>query len=171
MNSDWVELINHHPIRTDVQKILNTSIDQVSKRQIGNFTKPMIFPFKKDGNWKIDLDFDKVLEILGPQRIVEVIDVLLQSEVKRPVSLEQWIHYMKRSPDLRFRILNILSLEISGTKLAQVVNSPPIVKELDWIEMWPEFQKKPKCCLKNSLLYPQVQKVCFLWLEWMIEFF
>lgn len=168
MNSDWAELIHHHSIRTDVHKILNTSIDQISMRHLGNFTKPMIVPFMKEGNWNIDLDFDKVLEFLGPQRIVEVIDVLLQSEVKRPVSLEQWIQYMKRSPALRFRILNILSLEISGTKLAQVVHPPPIVKELDWIEMWPEFQKKPKCCLKNSLLYPQVQKVILFLKEWMI---
>jgi hypothetical protein len=161
MTDQWTELLNHHRLNIQIPRILKP-VDSISPKDLGKFTTPILCPFNSNfkDNWSIQLTIDQVSSILGGNRIVEVIDVLEQSEVKRSVTIDQWVKYMKRPHELRFRTLNILSLEISGTRLNEFVCAPPVVKQLDWIEEW--THKIAKCCLKNRLMYPQVQKYCIM---------
>ena len=60
-------------------------------------------------------------------------------------------------PASRERILNVISLEISETPLADKISPPRIVKEVDWVEnFWPT-SKKGKV---NP--YPKVQLYCLM---------
>ncbi|KAI7902568.1 uncharacterized protein BX663DRAFT_62169 [Cokeromyces recurvatus] len=85
---------------------------------------------------------------------VDVIDVELQSEIT-DWTMRHWADYFDTHPDKRNRILNVISLEISGTKLAKQIKRPRIVRELDWIDlMWPRDQK--------DVGIPKVQLYCLM---------
>ena len=57
---------------------------------------------------------------------------------------------------LRKQVLNVISLEFSGTPLAQHVQSPTVVRELDWIDKaWPVHRR-----LDHQ--YPKVSGAMFL---------
>ncbi len=51
-------------------------------------------------------------------------------------------------------VLNVISLEFSETPLAQYVQSPTIVRQLDWIDLFWPLDRKQR--LKQ---YPQVRAV------------
>ncbi len=55
------------------------------------------------------------------------------------------------------QILNVISLEFSGTALADRVKSPQAVREIDWIDKaWPASSaNKPGC-------YPKTQYYCLM---------
>merc|ERR1712070_1085416 len=58
--------------------------------------------------------------------------------------------------EYRDKILNVISLEFSDTKLARDVRGPKFVQELDWIRnIWPTYRKKD-----ND--YPKVQHYCLM---------
>ena len=59
----------------------------------------------------------------------------------------------------RTRVLNVISLEFSDTPLMKHVQSPRIVRELDWIDtVWPKDRKV-------SGQYPVVQYYCLMSVE------
>lgn len=60
-------------------------------------------------------------------------------------------------PTSREKILNVISLEISDTPLAQIISPPRVVKELDWVEnFWPSTRKG------KGQSYPKVQLYCLM---------
>ena len=60
-------------------------------------------------------------------------------------------------PASRERILNVISLEISETPLADKISPPRIVKEVDWVEnFWPAIKKG------KVNPYPKVQLYCLM---------
>ena len=60
-------------------------------------------------------------------------------------------------PASRERILNVISLEISDTPLADKISPPRIVKEIDWVEnFWPTVKKG------KVNPYPKVQLYCLM---------
>ncbi len=63
----------------------------------------------------------------------------------------------------RTAVLNVLSLEFSGTKLDSQVGSPRIVRQIDWIDKaWPRHLKDLQVETTNNpedMMYP---KVCLL---------
>lgn len=97
------------------------------------------------------LTVDDVSRLVGPQRMVDVIggltrssqthaDVATQQSSQWP--LEKWAQYVKGRSDPNAasssKVYNIISLEISGTDLAQNVRPPSIVSDIDWVEnFWP----------------------------------
>jgi hypothetical protein len=90
----------------------------------------------------------------GDDYPVEVIDVASQSEAPG-WTMGRWAKYF-HSPN-RDRIRNVISLEISGSDLAEQVTRPKIVRELDWIDlMWPvelhpeEFPRVQLYCLMGT---------------------
>ncbi|KAI0747786.1 Clavaminate synthase-like protein [Daedaleopsis nitida] len=112
---------------------------------------------------------DDVAETLGEEYPVEVIDVATQSNVPH-WNLGKWAEYWNTEPSKRDKIRNVISLEISGTELADKVLPPRIVRELDWVEkFWPSTKKG------RGHTYPKVQLYCLMgvggaWTDWHVDF-
>jgi hypothetical protein len=85
------------------------------------------------------LSVEEIAERVGPDVIMPVLDVGPQEELS--MSLRAWVAYW-RDPQ-RVQRLNVTSLEITGTDLAQSVRAPGVVRELDWIDtVWPQQLKQ-----------------------------
>ncbi len=70
-----------------------------------------------------DFTVADVKKFVGARRKIDVIDTLTQDSVT--MSLSQWTKYYETFP--RQRLLNVISLEISCTKLDHLVEAPTIV--------------------------------------------
>lgn len=99
---------------------------------------------------------------VGHQRIIDVMDVKTQKNIE--MSMKDWCKYYESKN--RDRLLNVISLEFSHTKLDDLVDSPMIVKLLDWVDLvWPKFLKESQTESTNSIdkmKYPKVQKYCLM---------
>ncbi|CDS09000.1 hypothetical protein LRAMOSA10360 [Lichtheimia ramosa] len=93
-----------------------------------------------------------IADAIGHDHPVEVMDVATQSEVPN-WTMGQWASYYNDQDKDRTR--NVISLEISDTKLAESIVRPKIVRELDWIDhIWPSSLKPKE--------YPKVQLYCLM---------
>ncbi|GLB35227.1 putative protein with domain family that is part of the cupin metalloenzyme superfamily [Lyophyllum shimeji] len=116
-----------------------------------------------------DFTVDDVVEMVGEDTPVEVIDVASQS-TSPGWTLGKWNEYFNLEPEAREKICNVISLEISGTKLADMILPPKLVRELDWVEnYWPSTRKG------KGHVYPKVQLYCLMgvanaWTDWHIDF-
>ncbi|KAG0198649.1 JmjC domain-containing histone demethylation protein 1 [Mortierella sp. GBA30] len=98
------------------------------------------------------LTVDNVRDAVGADTAVEVIDVATQSELA-DWNMGAWADYFKTEP--KERTYNVISLEISGTPLADQVQRPRVVRELDWIEnFWPRELRAKE--------FPKVQLYCLM---------
>ncbi|KAJ8585218.1 Clavaminate synthase-like protein [Rhizopogon salebrosus TDB-379] len=110
-----------------------------------------------------------VADQIGHETPVEVIDVATQSN-SPGWTLGRWAEYYNTDPSKRDKIRNVISLEISGTKLADQVLPPRLVRELDWVEkFWPSTRKG------KGHAYPKVQLYCLMgvasaWTDWHVDF-
>ena len=68
-----------------------------------------------------------IKKLVGSRRKVDVIDTLTQDSIT--MTLGQWSKYYQKFP--RQRLLNIISLEISCTKLDPMVKAPDMVHHED----------------------------------------
>lgn len=72
-------------------------------------------------------------------------------------TLGRWANYYDKEPAQRDKIYNVISLEISGTDLANKVLPPRMVREVDWVEkFWPSTKRG------RGLSYPKVQLYCLM---------
>lgn len=103
-----------------------------------------------------------VRNCVGHQRIIDVMDVKTQKNIE--MSMKDWCKYYESKN--RDRLLNVISLEFSHTKLDELVESPMIVKLLDWVDLvWPKFLKQSQIDSTNTIdkmKYPKVQKYCLM---------
>lgn len=103
-----------------------------------------------------------VRNYVGHDRIIDVMDVRTQKNIE--MSMKDWCKYYESKS--RDRLLNVISLEFSHTKLDELVDSPMIVKLLDWVDLvWPKFLKESQVESTNSIekmKYPKVQKYCLM---------
>ena len=75
-------------------------------------------------------------------------------------TLGKWADYVESDPAKREKIFNVISLEVSGTKIAEQVLPPKIVRDLDWVEnFWPSTRKG------KGNVYPKVQLYCLMGVE------
>ncbi|GAA5871428.1 hypothetical protein JCM16303_000751 [Sporobolomyces ruberrimus] len=115
---------------------------------------------------KRDISVGEIAELIGTQTPLEVIDCASQSSLSN-WTLGQWAQYYS-SPD-RDKVRNVISLEVSDTKLGKMVVAPELVRNLDWVDtVWPEDMKQPG-------QYPRVQKYCLMsvekcWTDWHVDF-
>ncbi|GBE82582.1 Clavaminate synthase-like protein [Sparassis crispa] len=72
------------------------------------------------------LSVDEVAELVGEDTSVEVIDVATQSNIPG-WTMGKWAEYYDLEPSARDKIRNVISLEISGTNLADKVLPPRLV--------------------------------------------
>uniref|UniRef100_H3CMM5 Lysine-specific demethylase PHF2 n=1 Tax=Tetraodon nigroviridis TaxID=99883 RepID=H3CMM5_TETNG len=92
---------------------------------------------------------------VGPDVIVDVVDVTKQTDSK--MKLKEFVDYYYSTN--RKKVLNVINLEFSDTRMSSVVESPLIVRQLSWVEnYWPDdaLLGKPKVtkycliCVKDS---------------------
>uniref|UniRef100_A0A8C2ECG4 PHD finger protein 8 n=1 Tax=Cyprinus carpio TaxID=7962 RepID=A0A8C2ECG4_CYPCA len=87
---------------------------------------------------------------IGADKEIDVIDVIRQADLK--MKLGEFVEYYN-SPN-RDRVLNVISLEFSDTRLSNLVETPKIVRKLSWVEnLWPE---------ESIFERPNVQKYCLM---------
>lgn len=102
-----------------------------------------------------------LLSYIDPHRIVDVIDVREQVEIQ--MTLKELVEHFAASP--RTRLLNMLSLEFSQTRLSEVVEPPHVVSELSlvtncWVSDTFDDETDDPSGLSSSV--PSVQKYCLL---------
>ncbi|KAL4656720.1 lysine-specific demethylase 7B-like isoform X1 [Arapaima gigas] len=87
---------------------------------------------------------------VGGDKIIDVIDVARQADSK--IKLSEFVKYYY-SPN-RPKVLNVISLEFSDTKMADLVEVPDVAKKMSWVEnYWPDDSFFPR---------PFVQKYCLM---------
>ncbi|KAH3886544.1 hypothetical protein DPMN_010555, partial [Dreissena polymorpha] len=99
---------------------------------------------------------------VGSRRMLDVMDVNTQKGLE--MTMKDWVKYYE-SLD-RDRLLNVISLEFSHTKLENYVESPNLVREVDWVDTaWPQHLKDCQTESTNAIdkmKYPKVQKYCLM---------
>ncbi|KAL4927411.1 [Histone H3]-lysine-36 demethylase [Aspergillus undulatus] len=95
-----------------------------------------------------------VSELYGPEERVEVIDVKSQHGEDKRWTMQKWADYYESTGDKVVR--NVISLEVSQSKLGRLIRRPKIVRDLDLQDaVWPEE-------LKAVGNYPKVQFYCLM---------
>lgn len=85
-----------------------------------------------------------------------ILDVASQSNLPG-WTLRKWADYFNTPAAKRDKIRNVISLEISGTELADQILPPRLVREIDWVEkFWPPTKKG------RGHAYPKVQLYCLM---------
>ncbi|XP_062842260.1 lysine-specific demethylase phf2 [Trichomycterus rosablanca] len=92
---------------------------------------------------------------VGPDVPVDIVDVPKQTNSK--MKLKEFVDFYYSTN--RKKVLNVINLEFSDTRMASIVESPQIVRRLSWVEnYWPDdaLLGKPKVtkycliCVKDS---------------------
>ncbi|XP_027899134.1 lysine-specific demethylase 7A [Xiphophorus couchianus] len=91
-----------------------------------------------------------VEQYVGGDKVIDVIDVARQADSK--MKLSEFIKYFTEPH--RPKVLNLISLEFSDTKMSELVEVPDVAKKMSWVEnYWPDDSFFPK---------PFVQKYCLM---------
>lgn len=95
-----------------------------------------------------------VADLYGPEEKVEVIDVKSQNGEGKKWNMRRWADYYESSSNKAVR--NVISLEVSQSKLGRLIRRPQIVRDLDLQDsVWPhELQTRGE--------YPRVQLYCLM---------
>ncbi|XP_038054514.1 histone lysine demethylase PHF8-like isoform X2 [Patiria miniata] len=121
------------------------------------FTQPILVESKEGLGLQVPPQTFTVGDVeryVGSMRDIDAIDVPRQNECKMP--MRQWVEYYN-SPN-RDKVLNVISLEFSGTKLSNLVHAPTVVREISWVDnIWPD--QLPEDCHYGK---PEVSKYCLM---------
>ncbi|BFZ04644.1 hypothetical protein BsWGS_07683 [Bradybaena similaris] len=127
--------------------------------------RPIVFYEKTGLGLRVPSENFKVSDVkqcVGSRRILDVMDVSTQKAME--MSMKDWVRYYE-SPK-RDRLLNVISLEFSHTRLENYVDSPTLVRQLDWVDRaWPRHLKECQTESTNvieKMKYPKVQKYCLM---------
>uniref|UniRef100_A0A8C7ZKB9 Lysine demethylase 7A n=1 Tax=Oryzias sinensis TaxID=183150 RepID=A0A8C7ZKB9_9TELE len=91
-----------------------------------------------------------VEQYVGGDKVIDVIDVARQADSK--MKLGAFVKYFTNPH--RPKVLNLISLEFSDTKMAELVEVPIVAQKMSWVEnYWPDDSFFPK---------PFVQKYCLM---------
>ena len=101
-----------------------------------------------------NLTVRKVSELYGPEEPVEVIDVKSQNGEDRRWTMKRWVDYYESNGNKKVR--NVISLEVSMSKLGRLIRRPKIVRDLDLQDsVWPQDPLAKKD-------FPKVQFYCLM---------
>ena len=132
------------------QSILNDSLSTVVDYETvpdhGQDALDMVIPR--------DLTVRQVAELYGLDEKVEVIDVKSQNGEDKKWNMRRWVDYYESQGDKVVR--NVISLEVSQSKLGRLIRRPKIVRDLDLQDsVWPvELHAKGD--------FPKVQFYCLM---------
>ncbi|KAK9377222.1 uncharacterized protein V1513DRAFT_437734 [Lipomyces chichibuensis] len=127
--------------------------------EMGGVSQPVVVPKdRKDGlDLKIprSLTVRDVANMVGGEAKVEVIDVPTQHESPN-WDLQRWADYYEQPADQRDRVRNVISLEISNTKLGHLIKRPKFVRDMDLVQkVWLDE-------LKDKGEWPKVSLYCLM---------
>lgn len=101
-----------------------------------------------------DLTVRKVCELYGPEEHVEVIDVKSQQGEDKRWNMQKWTDYYESTDEKVVR--NVISLEVSQSRLGRLLRRPKIVRDLDLQDaVWPKE-------LQAAGDFPKVQFYCLM---------
>jgi F-box and leucine-rich repeat protein 10/11 len=101
-----------------------------------------------------NLTVRKVSELYGPGERLDVIDVKSQSQGDKKWNMQKWADYYESTDEKVIR--NVISLEVSQSKLGRLIRRPRIVRDLDLQDsVWPVE-------LQAAGDYPKVQFYCLM---------
>ncbi|CAG2053644.1 unnamed protein product [Timema podura] len=125
------------------------------------FEVPVLFRDKEGLGLKVPgpkFSVRHVRMYIGSKYDLEVFDV---GSGRTGLMLMRDFYKYYRDPN-KDRLLDVLSLEFSHTKMNNLILAPSVVRELDWAECtWPKTMKQAHSSHK-ALKYPKVQKYCLL---------
>ncbi|XP_037347018.1 lysine-specific demethylase phf2 isoform X2 [Pungitius pungitius] len=146
------------PSADDVVVKLSGSQLTMDYLEEGGFNEPILVQ-KKDGLGMSmpapTFYISDVENYVGPDVGVDVVDVTKQTDCK--MKLKEFVDYYYSTN--RKKVLNVINLEFSDTRMNSIVESPQIVRRLSWAEnYWPNdaLLGKPKVtkycliCVKDS---------------------
>ncbi|ELK13802.1 JmjC domain-containing histone demethylation protein 1D [Pteropus alecto] len=117
------------------------------------FEVPIMVPKLDDLGLRLPAPTFSVMDVeryVGGDKVIDVIDVARQADSK--MTLHNYVKYFM-NPN-RPKVLNVISLEFSDTKMSELVEVPDIARKLSWVEnYWPDDSVFPK---------PFVQKYCLM---------
>ena len=100
------------------------------------------------------LSVKAVTELYGPEERVEVIDVKSQQGEDKRWNMQKWLDYYESAGEKVVR--NVISLEISHSRLGRLIRRPKVVRDLDLQDaVWPDE-------LKAIGDFPKVQLYCLM---------
>ena len=100
------------------------------------------------------LSVRQVAELYGPEEKVEVIDVKSQNGENKKWTMGRWADYYENPNNKVVR--NVISLEVSQSRLGRLIKRPQIVRDLDLQDsVWPKD-------LLAKGEYPRVQFYCLM---------
>ncbi|KAI9720640.1 MAG: hypothetical protein M1812_002820 [Candelaria pacifica] len=101
-----------------------------------------------------NLTVRRVAELYGPEEKVEVIDVKSQEGEDKKWNMRRWADYYESTGEKVVR--NVISLEVSSSKLGRLIKRPEIVRNLDLQDsVWPA-----EALAKGE--FPRVQFYCLM---------
>ncbi|XP_045134294.1 lysine-specific demethylase 2A-like [Portunus trituberculatus] len=179
-SDDWAlgdeEIEGHHTFDLE-QKIHSHEFDSCFVKDMTNieynlghvqengFNWPLLFRDKSKLGICIpsdDFTINDVRLCVGSRRMLDVMDVNTQKNVE--MTMKDWQRYFE-SQD-KDKLLNVISLEFSHTKLESLIQAPTVVRQIDWVErVWPRHLKEAQTEATNVLedmMYPKVQKYCLM---------
>ncbi|KAL0267255.1 UNVERIFIED_CONTAM: hypothetical protein PYX00_009581 [Menopon gallinae] len=146
-------------------KEMNGADLTLSYLQKHGFNTPILFREKTGLGIRVPTEEFTVTHVkmcVGSRRLLDVMDVNTQKN--QEMTMKEWCRYYN-DPN-KDRLLNVISLEFSHTKLENYVQSPTIVRQLDWVDcVWPPHLKEAQTEATNAIdemMYPKVQKYCLM---------
>ncbi|KAG6878743.1 hypothetical protein C0993_008042 [Termitomyces sp. T159_Od127] len=168
----WSRLLEHKTFKEDPFKRLAGSEVRLEWLEEDHtaMTEPIIIEHPDGLGMTMpstDFTVNDVVELVGEDTPVEVIG---RTSASPGWTLGKWNEYFNLDPEAREKICNVISLEISGTRLADKILPPRLVRDLDWVEnYWPSTRKG------KGNAYPKVQLYCLMgvayaWTDWHVDF-
>lgn len=147
-----------------VRELKGSDLTVAYLQQYG-FNIPLLFKEKSGLGLRVpsrNFSIRDVRTCVGSRRVLDVMDVNTQKNLE--MTMKEWEEYYE-DPN-KTRLLNVISLEFSHTKLENYVQSPTIVRQVDWVDVvWPRQLKEAQVASTNVLdemMYPKVQKYCLM---------
>ena len=101
-----------------------------------------------------DLTVRKVSELYGPEERLDVIEVKSQQQGEKNWNMRRWADYYESTGDKIIR--NVISLEVSHSRLGRLIRRPKIVRDLDLQDsVWPLESQ-------YGVDFPKVQFYCLM---------
>lgn len=147
------------------------------------FNTPLLFKEKTGLGLRLptsNFTINDVRMCVGSRRVLDVMDVNTQKNSE--MTMKEWQKYYE-DPD-KDKLLNVISLEFSHTKLENYIQTPTVVRlvlrylftfnllvksfcrQIDWVDcVWPRHLKESQTEATNLLedmKYPKVQKYCLM---------
>ncbi|KAJ5934546.1 hypothetical protein N7466_004093 [Penicillium verhagenii] len=137
------------------QEMFDDLLDHLSEQAIDVENHPECGQDQLDMVIPQGLTVRAVAELYGPEERVEVIDVKSQQGEDKRWNMQKWADYYESSEPNK-PVRNVISLEVSQSKLGRLIKRPKVVRDLDLQDaVWPEE-------LKAIGDYPKVQFYCLM---------